>query len=378
MKVLAADDQPIILKSLKHKLEAVGFEVFVATNGNEAIQSFIDQKPNIAILDLNMPEKSGFEVIKYIREVVKSNMPIIIMSGNDDEKTILEAFNLGADDYIEKPVGLNEVVVRVKRLLKMPTTGTLSVDNSNSGIIQKNGIGVVIPCYNEEGRLKTSEFSNFVKNNHGYLLCFVNDGSQDNTLNVLKEFEKENNGSVDVYNCEKNGGKAEAVRLGILHLLKDKSLDYFSFLDADLSTNFDDFEDMAKTISSSHYKLVTGSRISRMGAEIIKQSSRGIISKSINFIIRKILGMEFQDTQCGAKIMTRDVAENFFNKPFYTRWIFDVEIFLRMKNHFGADKVQSLIAEQPLNRWIHQDGSKLSLIDSFKIIGQLYTIYRKY
>lgn len=380
MKILAADDQPIILKSLKLKLEQVGFEVFGASNGNEAIGVFDEQMPNLAILDLNMPEKSGFEVIKYIREVAKSSIPIIIMSGNDDEKTILEAFNLGADDYIEKPVGLNEVAVRVKRLLKMPIMSSSSFEsqNSNSGIIQKNGIGVVIPCYNEESRLKTAEFSNFVKNNHGYLLCFVNDGSKDNTLNVLKDFEEQNKGSVVVYDCKKNGGKAEAVRLGILHLLKDKSLDYIGFLDADLSTNFDDFEDLAKTISGSKYKLVAGSRISRMGANIIKQSSRGIISKTINFIIRKILGMEFQDTQCGAKIMTRDVAENLFNQPFYTRWIFDVEIFLRMKNHFGADKVQSLISEQPLKRWVHEDGSKLSMKDSLKIIGQLYTIYSKY
>jgi CheY-like chemotaxis protein len=380
MKILAADDQPIILKSLKLKLEQGGFEVFGASDGNEAIKVFDEEMPNLAILDLNMPEKSGFDVIKYIREVAKSSIPIIIMSGNDDEKTILEAFNLGADDYIEKPVGLNEVAVRVRRLLKMPimASSNLEGQNSNSGIIQKNGIGVVIPCYNEESRLKTAEFSNFVKNNHGYLLCFVNDGSKDNTLNVLKDFEKQNNGSVVVYDCEKNGGKAEAVRLGILHLLKDKSLDYIGFLDADLSTNFDDFEDLAKTISGSNYKLVAGSRISRMGANIIKQSSRGIISKTINFIIRKILGMEFQDTQCGAKIMTRDVAENLFNQPFYTRWIFDVEIFLRMKNHFGADKVQSLISEQPLKRWVHEDGSKLSMKDSFKIIGQLYTIYSKY
>lgn len=380
MKILAADDQPIILKSLKLKLEQVGFEVFGASNGNEAIGVFDEQMPNLAILDLNMPEKSGFEVIKYIREVAKSSIPIIIMSGNDDEKTILEAFNLGADDYIEKPVGLNEVAVRVKRLLKIPILSSSSFEsqNSSSGIIQKNGIGVVIPCYNEESRLKTAEFSNFVKNNHGYLLCFVNDGSKDNTLNVLKDFEEQNKGSVVVYDCEKNGGKAEAVRLGILHLLKDKSLDYIGFLDADLSTNFDDFEDLAKTISGSKYKLVAGSRISRMGANIIKQSSRGIISKTINFIIRKILGMEFQDTQCGAKIMTRDVAENLFNQPFYTRWIFDVEIFLRMKNYFGADKVQSLISEQPLKRWVHEDGSKLSMKDSLKIIGQLYTIYSKY
>jgi CheY-like chemotaxis protein len=380
MKILAADDQPIILKSLVLKLETIGYTVVSASDGEEAVRLFEEHKPDLVILDLNMPVKSGFEVIKHIREICKSTVPIVVMSGNDEERTILEVFEQGVDDYIEKPVGLNEVSVRIQRLLKIPFKNDLKkgLESSNSGILQKNGIGVVIPCYNEETRLKAKEFANFVKNNHGYLLCFVNDGSKDNTLLVLKEFENENQESVIVYDCEKNGGKAEAVRLGILELLKDQSLDYIGFLDADLSTNFDDFVDLAKTISGSNYKLVAGSRINRMGANIIKQSSRGIISKTINFIIRKILGMEFQDTQCGAKIMKREVAENIFNTPFYTRWIFDVEIFLRMKRFYGAEKIQSLISEQPLKRWVHEDGSKLSMKDSIKIIGQLYTIYSKY
>jgi CheY-like chemotaxis protein len=358
----------------------VGYTVISALDGEEAVNLFEEHKPDLVILDLNMPLKSGFEVIKHIRETCKSSVPIIVMSGNDEERTILEVFEQGVDDYIEKPVGLNEVSVRIQRLLKIPFKNDLKkgLESSNSGILQKNGIGVVIPCYNEETRLKTADFANFVKSNHGYLLCFVNDGSKDNTLDVLKKFELENNESVVIYDCEKNGGKAEAVRLGILELLKDKSLDYIGFLDADLSTNFDDFVDLAKTISGSEYKLVAGSRINRMGANIIKQSSRGIISKTINFIIRKILGMEFQDTQCGAKIMKREVAENIFNTPFYTRWIFDVEIFLRMKQHYGTEKIQSLIAEQPLKRWVHEDGSKLSMKDSIKIVGQLYTIYSKY
>ena len=165
---------------------------------------------------------------------------------------------------------------------------------------------------------------------------------------------------------------------GILYLVKDKSLDYIGFLDADLSTDFIDFDDLAKTLSVSDYKLVIGSRITRMGANIIKQSSRGIISKIINIIIRTILGMEIQDTQCGAKIMNREVAENLFNTPFLTSWLFDVEIFLRMKKYYGAETVEKLICEQPLRRWVHEDGSKFSFKDSVKILGQLSEIARKY
>ena len=94
-----------------------------------------------------------------------------------------------------------------------------------------------------------------------------------------------------------------------------------------------DFEDLVNTLSNSDYKLVAGSRIQRVGASILRESSRGIISKTVNFIIRKILGMEFQDTQCGAKVMKREIVADMFSKPFLTQWIFDVELFLRMKKY---------------------------------------------
>jgi DNA-binding response OmpR family regulator len=380
MLILAADDQPMILKSIENKLLEDGFEVLSANNGQEAIDFFDSYKPDLAIIDLNMPLKSGYEVIDHIRTVRSSNIPIIIMSGENEEKTIIEVFNMGVNDYVEKPVRVNKVLVRVKRLLNLK----INVDELQqkgvlkSGLLIKNGIGVVIPCYNEEKRLKTKEFANFVHNNHGYHICFVNDGSKDKTLDVLKEFQQGKEGYISIYDCEKNGGKAEAVRQGILYLIKDKSLDYIGFLDADLSTDFIDFDDLAKTLSVSDYKLVIGSRITRMGANIIKQSSRGIISKIINIIIRTILGMEIQDTQCGAKIMNREVAENLFNTPFLTSWLFDVEIFLRMKKYYGAETVEKLICEQPLRRWVHEDGSKFSFKDSVKILGQLSEIARKY
>jgi DNA-binding response OmpR family regulator len=380
MLILAADDQPMILKSIENKLLEDGFEVLSANNGQEAIDFFDSYQPDLAIIDLNMPIKSGYEVIDHIRTVRSSNIPIIIMSGENEEKTIIEVFNMGVNDYVEKPVRVNKVLVRVKRLLNLK----INVDELQqkgvlkSGLLIKNGIGVVIPCYNEEKRLKTKEFANFVHNNHGYHICFVNDGSKDKTLDVLKEFQQGKEGYISIYDCEKNSGKAEAVRQGILYLVKDKSLDYIGFLDADLSTDFIDFDDLAKTLSVSDYKLVIGSRITRMGANIIKQSSRGIISKIINIIIRTILGLEIQDTQCGAKIMNREVAENLFNTPFLTSWLFDVEIFLRMKKYYGAETVEKLICEQPLRRWVHEDGSKFSFKDSVKILGQLSEIARKY
>jgi hypothetical protein len=139
-----------------------------------------------------------------------------------------------------------------------------------------------------------------------------------------------------------------------------------------------DFDALITTIETTDFKIVSGSRISRMGANITKESARQIISLTINFIIRKILGMEFKDTQCGAKIMDREIIEIAFQQKFLTRWLFDVEVFMRMKKHFGVKKAQEMICEQPLKRWIHADGSKLSMKDSFKIIFQLGQIAWSY
>jgi DNA-binding response OmpR family regulator len=384
MKILAADDQPLILKSISNKLKNAGYDLVFAQDGQETIDKFDSESPDIVIVDLNMPIKDGFEVIEHIRRVKNSTTPIIVMSGADEENTIVRAFNAGADEYIQKPVGLNELLIRIQKLVRQSPSlqhiplSPVVKEETVSQKVQKNIVAVVIPCYNEESRLKSDTFKEFVHSNLGYHLCFVNDGSKDNTLGVLKELARGLEDHVTVYDCPKNGGKAEAVRQGIQHMIKDPQLDYIGYLDADLSTNFLDFDDLVETISSSNFKIVGGSRIARMGADITKAGSRAIISKTINLIIRRILGMSFQDTQCGAKVMTRDIAELMFKDKFLTSWLFDVEIFMRMKKHFGDEEAIKLICEQPLKRWIHEDGSKLSMKDSFKIIFQLGQIALTY
>jgi CheY-like chemotaxis protein len=374
MKILAIDDQQLILMSLQKRLVETGYEVKTADTGLLGIETFKIFQPDLVIVDINMPGMSGIDVIKHIRVIEGSETPIMVMSGNTDEKIIVDGFDLGIDDYMKKPVSLNEVTARVKRIIGKPEIGTTELRSEDAQMLQQYCVGVVIPCYNEEDRLSGKEFRDFVHNNLGYHLCFVNDGSTDNTLKVLEELSVGYENKISVYNCEKNGGKAEAVRQGVLHLAKDSQLDYIGYLDADLSTDFRDFDDLVKTIEKSDFKIVSGSRMARMGADITKESARAIISKTINLIIRTILKMPFNDTQCGAKIMDKEIATLVFNKSFITRWLFDVEIFMRMRKHYGKEKVAQLICEQPLKRWIHADGSKLSMSDSIKIVGQLAKI----
>ncbi len=373
MKILAIDDQPLITFSVHRKLTNLDYTVETANNGISGIKLFDEFKPDLVIVDYNMPGMTGIEVIEHIRNEKNSDIPIIVMSGNTDEQVVIDTFNLGITDYLKKPIGLEELVVRIKRIFGEAPSCSL-VDQEPNQMIQNYCIGVVIPCYNEGDRLSQDIFKQFANKNLGYHLCFVNDGSSDNTLEVLEDLRKGNESHVSIVDCEVNRGKAEAVRQGVLHLIKDHQLDYIGYLDADLSTDFQDFDDLVQVIDQSEFKIVSGSRMSRMGANITKQSARSVISKTINLIIRSILKMPFNDTQCGAKIMDRDIASSMFNKPFVTRWLFDVEIFMRMRKYYGKERVLGFICEQPLKRWIHADGSKLSMKDSFKIVGQLAQI----
>ena len=377
MKILAIDDQQLVLLPLQKRLSDLGYTVRIETDANEGISTYNSFNPDLVIVDINMPGVSGLEIVKYIRNSKNADTAVMVLSGNTQDDVITEGFELGINDYMKKPLSLNEISARVKRLIGIPA-GNNTVENTNV-MIQERCVGVVIPCYNEEERLLSKEFIDYIDENSGYHLCFVNDGSKDKTLEVLNNLQKGREDFITVYDCEKNGGKAEAVRLGMLHMAQKEDLDYIGFLDADLSTDLADFDDLVKTIQTSHFKIVSGSRISGMGANITKESARKIISLTINFIIRKILKMDFKDTQCGAKIFSKDVIKIAFGEKFVTQWIFDVEIFKRMSIHYGLKRAKEFLCEQPLKRWIHADGSKLSMKDSIKIVmqlGQIAWVYR--
>ncbi|NER12764.1 response regulator [Leptobacterium flavescens] len=380
-KILAIDDQELILMSLEFRLTELGYDVKSANNAKEGIELFNSYEPDLVIVDINMPDMPGTEVVKYIRTIKNSSTPVMILSGNTDKDIIANSFDIGIEDYMEKPVSLDEIYTRVKRLIGDGNEDSKPVikKNDKAGILQKACVGVVIPCYNEEKRLLSQDFIDLVHSNLEYHLCFVNDGSTDNTLEVLETLKKSRGNNISVYNYEKNGGKAEAVRQGVLHLLNNNpQLDYIGFLDAGLFTDFADFEDLVKTIESTDFKIVSGSRISRMGTSITRKSARQIIGKAINLIVQKTLRIPFKDTQCGAKIMDKEIVDKMFRDKFITKWLLDVEIFMRMKNHYGRAKAKAMICEQPLKRWSNADRSKLSMRDSVNILGQLTQIAFRY
>ena len=146
-RILVVDDEIEILRALQRSLTAHGFEVFTASNGEEALEGVSRHRPDLILLDLGLPVMSGLEVCERVR--TQSNVPIIVLSVKDTEHDKVQALDLGADDYVSKPFGVNEVLARVRVALRHAaqvqagtepvfTAGPLSV-NFAQRLVQVNG-----------------------------------------------------------------------------------------------------------------------------------------------------------------------------------------------------------------------------------------------
>ncbi len=116
MKILVAEDEPMLLKTIELKLKKEGYDVIATVDGREAISKIESEQPDLVISDIMMPYASGLELTAMLKKGDKQ-IPIIILSAMEQEKVVMEAFELGADDYITKPFSLNELSIRVKRLM---------------------------------------------------------------------------------------------------------------------------------------------------------------------------------------------------------------------------------------------------------------------
>lgn len=123
--ILVVDDEREIVRALQRSLTAHGYTVFTAKSGEEAVEVIAKQRPDLLLLDLLLPGMSGLEVCRQVR--ASSNVPIIVLSVKDAERDKVEALDLGADDYVAKPFGMNEVLARVRVALRraaQPPNGT--------------------------------------------------------------------------------------------------------------------------------------------------------------------------------------------------------------------------------------------------------------
>lgn len=121
MKILVAEDEPMMLMAIVARLKKDGYEVTSTTDGRQALKAIETSIPDLIITDILMPYTSGLELIGIVKSTPSNKIPILVLSGLGEEETVMEAFQLGADDFLTKPFNAMELSVRVKRLLKLNT-----------------------------------------------------------------------------------------------------------------------------------------------------------------------------------------------------------------------------------------------------------------
>ncbi len=240
---------------------------------------------------------------------------------------------------------------------------------------------ITIPCYNETKRLPFSEFVQDLSRSRWMNLCFVDDGSTDNTLELLAEIKTLFPDRVLIVPLAQNGGKAEAVRVGILNSLQTYSPEFVGFLDADLATPFFEIERFLEIAGRfTAIKMFSGCRFGRLGVNIERLWWRHYLGRIFATAASIVLSLSVYDTQCGAKVFRSEEAAYLFSEPFSSRWFFDVEIFARMIRRYGKNQAAKEIMEIPLETWKEREGSKVKLqsyLFAFLDLLKIYILYRR-
>ncbi len=125
-RILIVDDEPQIIRVLRTSLKSHGYDVRVAAEGLSAIDTFGDWRPDLVVTDLSMPSMDGIELCRRLRAI--SQVPIVVLSVRGEEKAKVEALDSGADDYITKPFGMDELLARIRAALRRATMPTVGED----------------------------------------------------------------------------------------------------------------------------------------------------------------------------------------------------------------------------------------------------------
>ncbi len=238
---------------------------------------------------------------------------------------------------------------------------------------------LVVPCYNEARRLHGDEFVAFVHAHPGVGFLFVDDGSSDATAEVHADLVRRAPGTIEALRLDRNQGKGEAVRQGILKAL-ESSPRLVGFWDADLATPLDAVDDFLTVAANrADVEIILGSRVLLMGRDIRRKAWRHYLGRVFATAASLTLGIPVYDTQCGAKVFrpTGDVA-GLFAEPFRSPWIFDVEILARYLDlpDNGELPRRSRIYELAVRAWHDVPGSRVRARDFFRSFFDLLAVRR--
>ena len=219
---------------------------------------------------------------------------------------------------------------------------------------------IVVPCYNEELRMKPFMDELLRRGKENWEFIFVNDGSKDNTLRILKSYNFRNK---KVISYAKNRGKGYAVKSGIL----EAKGDYIIFIDVDGSIHPSHIKEMLKYLK--RYDVVVGNR-SLKESRVISPFFRKFTGVVFNILTRILFGLKIKDCLCGFKGFKKRAARKLFGSLISQRWVFDVEIYYKIK------KSSYSVYELPI-KWEHRDKSKMTLSEIIKVALELLSLRLK-
>lgn len=225
---------------------------------------------------------------------------------------------------------------------------------------------MIVPCRDEESRLEPAQFNRYLEGIQGRYFLFVDDGSRDGTAAILEGICRTFPGRTRWIRLEKSEGKAVAVRAGMNLALEWREFSCIGYMDADLSTPLWEIDRFLSILfHNTESMMLMGSRLHPDASEIKKHGIAGLGTRIFSGVVSVYMGRRFYDTQCGFKIFRKEAARNCFADPFKSRWIFDVEVLVRMHHTVSASEDPSAIIEVPLNGWRGRKGSRISLWKKF-------------
>src|SRR5579871_5447466 len=240
---------------------------------------------------------------------------------------------------------------------------------------------IVIPCYNEADRLNCDVIRGYLATSPDRRILFVDDGSTDSTLRLLEQLHQEVPAQIRVLHQERNAGKGEAVRVGLLNALGTDA-EVVGFWDADLATPLSAIDDLLDVLDSRPgVDIVLGSRVKLLGRTIERRASRHYLGRVFATCASLALGLAVYDTQCGAKLFRAGpYLKKLLERPFLSRWIFDVEILAMYIGLHGGDLEASAsrIYEFPLYCWRDVGGSKVRPKDFLRAAIDLFVIRKNF
>jgi glycosyltransferase involved in cell wall biosynthesis len=241
---------------------------------------------------------------------------------------------------------------------------------------------LVIPCFNEAARLRVDTFSEYLQRDSETDLVFVDDGSQDQTGEILASLAAESGGRIALISQPANLGKAEAVRAGMNQAF-ERGACYAGYFDADLSTPLEELSRLRSVLEKKKtVEMVFGSRVQLLGRAIQRRPLRHYLGRVFATVVSRTLDLAVYDTQCGAKLFrSGPETRRLFEDPFLSNWVFDVELIARWREGErtrGLLPAEQIIYELPLDEWVDVAGSKVRPADFRRALLEIWRIRRRY